>query len=350
MTLVLPTLSTEPAASQVRVRGLFASDRPLPRGLIEAGVRIITCPLTPVLSMTTLAMCARAARARVVILDVDGRERWESDVRVLARARGLRVVVTSDAPGAEPVRAAVRAGALGFVRATASAMQWQDALMAVGCRTAFVAHVAVDPEGAPCPEASGAGRAARRGVAGPMPFESELTPREREVVRLVMEGLTGGAIALRLGVTLKTVQTHQMNVRAKLHAGSRLQQFRRVFLGWPELLVFDPVVRARIGDAAHIAALVLEPAAERLLRLSPREREALDAVVRGGNRHDIATALGINDKTFDSHLAGIRKKLGVSSTLELARLIARLRPERRRPAAVLRRARSVQGVRYAEAS
>jgi len=50
-----------------------------------------------------------------------------------------------------------------------------------------------------------------------------LTPAERDVVRLVSEGLANNAIATRLFVSPRTVQTHLTHVYTKLGLSSRVQ-------------------------------------------------------------------------------------------------------------------------------
>ncbi len=50
-------------------------------------------------------------------------------------------------------------------------------------------------------------------------FDS-LTPREREVLNLVVEGLSNKAIGNRLGVSSKTVEVHRGNMMMKMHATS----------------------------------------------------------------------------------------------------------------------------------
>src|SRR5687768_13616317 len=47
-----------------------------------------------------------------------------------------------------------------------------------------------------------------------------LTPREREVMHLVVAGLLNKQIALELGTSEKTVKAHRSNVMHKIHAGS----------------------------------------------------------------------------------------------------------------------------------
>ncbi|OBA79228.1 hypothetical protein A9W99_03575 [Mycobacterium sp. 1164966.3] len=50
-----------------------------------------------------------------------------------------------------------------------------------------------------------------------------LTPTERDVVRLVSDGLTNADVATRLFISPRTVQTHLTHVYAKLGLASRVQ-------------------------------------------------------------------------------------------------------------------------------
>jgi DNA-binding NarL/FixJ family response regulator len=50
----------------------------------------------------------------------------------------------------------------------------------------------------------------------------QLTPREREIMHLMAEGLTGDAIGHRLAVSVETVRTHVRNVIRKLQARNRV--------------------------------------------------------------------------------------------------------------------------------
>jgi DNA-binding NarL/FixJ family response regulator len=52
---------------------------------------------------------------------------------------------------------------------------------------------------------------------------SELTVREQEVLRLVVEGLANKQIAQRLGIGEKTIKTHVSRVLAKLGVTDRTQ-------------------------------------------------------------------------------------------------------------------------------
>jgi len=48
-----------------------------------------------------------------------------------------------------------------------------------------------------------------------------LTPREKEVLRLLAEGYSNGEIAKRLVVSLSTVHSHHTNIMRKLNLSSR---------------------------------------------------------------------------------------------------------------------------------
>jgi DNA-binding NarL/FixJ family response regulator len=55
------------------------------------------------------------------------------------------------------------------------------------------------------------------------PNLNTLTPREREVLHLVCEGLGNGAIAHRLFISEKTVKAHVSHILEKLGVGTRVQ-------------------------------------------------------------------------------------------------------------------------------
>lgn len=60
-------------------------------------------------------------------------------------------------------------------------------------------------------------------------FES-LTPREREVMDMIVEGNTNKQIANRLDISGKTVEAHRAKVMEKLHAGSLADLIRKAMM------------------------------------------------------------------------------------------------------------------------
>jgi len=66
---------------------------------------------------------------------------------------------------------------------------------------------------------------AQRRRAGTPP----LTPRQRELLRLVAAGHTNGQIARQLGISAGTVRTHLRNIYGLLHVPSRTAAVTRAF-------------------------------------------------------------------------------------------------------------------------
>src|SRR5437773_2628096 len=127
----------------------------------------------------------------------------DPDVRFLALS-------VSDAP--EDVIATIRAGARGYVTKTIGTDELIDAIARVRAGDAVfsprlagfvldafadVSPAAVDPE------------------------LDQLTPREREVLRLIARGYAYKEVARDLGISAKTVETHVSSVLRKLQLSSR---------------------------------------------------------------------------------------------------------------------------------
>lgn len=77
--------------------------------------------------------------------------------------------------------------------------------------------------------------------------------------------------------------------------------------------------------SAKVARLIgaLEPAGNEPA-LTPREREVLARIAAGNSDQQIAGHLGISPKTAKKHRENIRSKLGVSNSVDVARIAARL--------------------------
>ena len=71
----------------------------------------------------------------------------------------------------------------------------------------------------------------------------------------------------------------------------------------------------------HQAARSNELAA-RLAKLSPRQREVFNLLVAGRHSKNIASELGIGEKTVAKHRAGVLEKMQVDSVVDLVRLMA----------------------------
>ncbi len=74
---------------------------------------------------------------------------------------------------------------------------------------------------------------APRAQAHPTPSSSELTPREREVVRLLASGLRNKEIAVALGISERTVKFHLGRIFDKLDVDSRTELLLRILAEEP---------------------------------------------------------------------------------------------------------------------
>jgi DNA-binding NarL/FixJ family response regulator len=59
-----------------------------------------------------------------------------------------------------------------------------------------------------------------------------LTPRQRELLRLVAAGYTNAQIGTRLGVSAGTVRKHLENIYARLKVSNRIAAVNRAFPDW----------------------------------------------------------------------------------------------------------------------
>ena len=157
----------------------------------------------------------------VVLLDVHlpgggGRAVIES---VRARQPDVVFLALSVSDAAEDVIAVIRAGARGYVTKTISSDDLAAALVRVRDGDAVfsprLAGFVLDAFAGDLPAGFGGD-----------PELDQITPREREVLRLLARGYTYKEIARRLEVSIKTVETHVSSVLRKLQLSSRYELTR----------------------------------------------------------------------------------------------------------------------------
>jgi DNA-binding NarL/FixJ family response regulator len=132
------------------------------------------------------------------------------------------LVLTTYADDASIV-AALEAGARGYLTKDAGAEQLRTAIEAVHAGQALLDPSVQRRLLARLRSGTSADRASRPGQA------DALTPREREVLRLMAEGLGNEEIAERLVVSEATVKTHVNNLFAKIGARGRAQAVAYAF-------------------------------------------------------------------------------------------------------------------------
>jgi DNA-binding NarL/FixJ family response regulator len=129
-----------------------------------------------------------------------------------------RFLALSVSDAAEDVIAVIRAGAKGYVTKTISADDLADAVRRVA-----------DGDVVFSPRLAGFVLDAFRDTPVTPSVDAELdqlTPREREVMRLLARGYAYKEIASELFISIKTVETHASNVLRKLQLSSRHQLTR----------------------------------------------------------------------------------------------------------------------------
>jgi two-component system CheB/CheR fusion protein len=87
-----------------------------------------------------------------------------------------------------------------------------------------------------------------------------------------------------------------------------------------ELLASIERALERAQDSLKLSAW-RQTAADRIARLTPRERNVMDLVVQGRPNKIIAHDLGISQRTVENHRAEVMKRTGVTSVPDLIRLV-----------------------------
>ena len=154
---------------------------------------------------------ARSTAPDVVLMDLglpDG-SGVNATARIVGEHPDTRVVVVTMFDDQGAVREALDAGAAGYVV--------KDAMPAE-----LLAAVAAAGEGA-IVLGSGVALTSERLVPPPNPDPFGLTPRERDVLDLVIRGLTNRQIAERLGLSGKTIANHVSALLLKCGAADRVE-------------------------------------------------------------------------------------------------------------------------------
>jgi len=146
----------------------------------------------------------------VVLLDLSlpGMSGVEAIARLARTNPSVRVVVFSAHDDRDAMVEAVRAGARGYVIKGAPGTEIVKAVRAVHAGRSYLHGAAGDAVAAALHDPRGA---------------DGLTPREREVIRLISEGLSNKQIAQRLGIAERTAKFHVRQIMSKLGADNRAQ-------------------------------------------------------------------------------------------------------------------------------
>jgi DNA-binding NarL/FixJ family response regulator len=192
--------------------------------MFRAGVRAELGPRVEVVgeagTVADAVHVITAQRPDVVLLDVHMPDGGGLAVleTVGKQLPGTRFLALSVSDAAEDVIALIRAGACGYVTKTISADDLADAVVRVA-----------DGDVVFSPRLAGFVLDAFRDAPVMPSIDPEidqLTPREREVLRLLARGYAYKEIAAQLFISIKTVETHASNVLRKLQLSNRHQLTR----------------------------------------------------------------------------------------------------------------------------
>jgi two-component system, NarL family, response regulator LiaR len=157
-----------------------------------------------------LRICAEL-RPDVVLMDLimpvmDG---VEAIAQLASLHPEIQVLALSSFSDDDLVRRAMQAGAVGYLLKNVSHIALAEAI-----RSAHAGRATLAPEAA---------QALIRATRQPWAPGHDLTPREREVLGLMVQGLSNMEIAVRLYIGEATVKTHVSHIIAKLDAASRTE-------------------------------------------------------------------------------------------------------------------------------
>ena len=141
----------------------------------------------------------------LVDLGLPGRSGAELTRALLDADPGLRIILYTGAADERELLEGLDAGAAGFALKSGDPAELEQAILTVAAGDDYL-----DPRLAPLLSRKGNGRV------------HTLSPREREILELLSQGLSGEEAAKRLFLSSETVRTHVRNAMSKLGAATRV--------------------------------------------------------------------------------------------------------------------------------
>jgi two-component system, NarL family, nitrate/nitrite response regulator NarL len=157
--------------------------------------------------------CVRLKQPDICLIDrhFAGDDGIEAIAEMIALSKNTKVLVLSADPDTEGILHALNAGASGYLHKTRGVAELTGAIERV-----LRGEVVVDvPKGIKKRQPARTDQARR--------LADYLTPRERECLRLLVEGLDTKGMATKMEVSSATVRTHVQSLLSKLGVHSRLE-------------------------------------------------------------------------------------------------------------------------------
>jgi len=162
---------------------------------------------------------ANRLRPDVMLMDVHlpgGIGGLEATESIVADCPEVRVIILTQYENREYIRRAIRIGARGYLLKRSVAAQLKEAIKTVYGGQRYLHPLAAEE----LVDLVTAGRSLEEDDY------DRLTPREKQVFKLLVEGKTSRDISKYLTISLKTAMTHRANIMAKLNMHSRSELIR----------------------------------------------------------------------------------------------------------------------------
>jgi NarL family two-component system response regulator LiaR len=202
-----------PDGLEDRIRVLIVDDQ----ALVHSGLRFFLLAyddLEPVgeahSGEEALELCEQL-QPDVVLMDLmmPGMNGATATRHISERWPQIRIVALTNFQDVDMVRGALEAGAIGYLLKNVTAKELAEAI-----RAAYAGQPTLAPE---------ATQALIEAVTRPPTPGFDLTPREGEVLALMVEGLSNADIGAQLVIGLSTVKFHVSNILSKLGVSSRAE-------------------------------------------------------------------------------------------------------------------------------
>lgn len=158
-------------------------------------------------------------RPNVVLMDVNlpgGMGGLEATETIVRDCPEVKVIILTQYENREYVKRAIRIGARGYLLKRSVSAQLKDAIRAVDRGERYLHPLA----------ASELVDLVTTGKSLEEDDYERLTPREKQVFKLLAEGKTSRDISKYLTISLKTAMTHRTNIMTKLNVHSRTELVR----------------------------------------------------------------------------------------------------------------------------
>jgi two-component system, NarL family, response regulator NreC len=155
---------------------------------------------------------SKALQPDIVLMDIDMPvlDGVEATVKILRDLPEVRVIALSGHSNKKYIKKMLEAGAAGYLNKNCEYDELVKAIYAVHAGNKYLSE---EITGIVIKDYLG-------GEEGPSEAESELSERELEILKLIVDGVPVSSIAEKLFVSVKTINTHRQNILEKLNLKS----------------------------------------------------------------------------------------------------------------------------------